>query len=134
MRGTPERGLAAVEIACRLNPRHPPWYNSIRARLLFQLGDYGRAAALLENRMWDEPARHVRDLGWRVAAYAHDGRLDEAARWGDELVREIGSHWQGDPEAGASDYMDWVVWFSLLEQAADRERLREGLHLAGPPA
>jgi hypothetical protein len=125
--------MAAVEIACRLNPRHPPWYNVYRARLLFQLGNYSEAAALLENRMWDVPARHLRDLGWRVAAYAYDGRLGEAAHWGEELVREIASHWQGDPGAGASGYMDWVVWSSLLEREADRERLREGLRLAGLP-
>jgi tetratricopeptide (TPR) repeat protein len=134
MRGKPERGLAAVEIACRLNPRHPPWYNSSRARLLFQLGSYGEAAALLEGRMWGEAARDLRDLGWRVAACAHAGRLDEAARLGEQLEREIASHWQGDSGASASAYVDWVVWFSLLEHAADEERLRAGLRLAGLPA
>ena len=134
MRGKPERGLAAVEIAFRLNPRHPPWYNATRARLLFQLGDYGRAAALLEKRMWDDHARHLRDLGWRVAACANDGRVDEAARWGEELAREIASNWQGDPGAAASAHIDWIIWFSVLEQSADRERLRAGLRLAGLPA
>jgi adenylate cyclase len=133
-RGKPERGLAAVEIACRVNPRHPPWYNSVRARLLFQLGNYGGAAALLETRMWDEPARHLRDRGWRAAACAHAGRLDEAARCGEEFVREIASHWQGEPAAGIPAFIDWLVWFSLLEQAADREHLRAGLRLAGLPA
>ena len=88
-RSRPERGLAAVEIACRLNPRHPPWYNSVRARLLFQLGNYGGAAALLASRMWDEPARHLRDLGWRVAACAHAGRLEEAAHWGESSCERL---------------------------------------------
>ena len=134
VRGKPERGLAAVEIACRLNPRHPPWYNFNRARLLFQLADYGGAAALFEHRAWDAPARHLRDVGWRVAAYAHEGRLDEAVRLGEELVREIASHWQGDSGASASAYMDWVVWTSVLEQSKDIERLRAGLRLAGLPA
>ncbi|BCH23538.1 adenylate class-3/4/guanylyl cyclase [Mesorhizobium sp. L-8-3] len=134
MRGKPERGLAAVEIARRLNPRYPPWYNSSRAHLLFQRGDYDDAAALLETRMWDDPARYLRDLGWRVAANAHAGHLDQAARRGEELVREIGSHWQGDPRASASAYVDWVVWFSVLEQASDEEHLRAGLRLAGLPA
>jgi tetratricopeptide (TPR) repeat protein len=133
-RGKPERGLAAVELACRLNPRHPRWYNSSRARLLFQLGDYSQAAALLDSRMWDEPARYLRDLGWHVAAHAHAGSLDEAARRAEELVREIASNWRGDPGAAASAYMDWIVWFSLLERSADSERLRAGLRLAGLPA
>jgi hypothetical protein len=30
--------------------------------------------------------------------------------------------------------MEWIVWSSLLQQAADMERLREGLRLAGLPA
>src|SRR5262249_12905847 len=130
MRGRPERGLPAVEIACRLNPRHPPWYNVFRARLLFQLGNYSGAAALLENRIWDVPARHLRDLGWRVPAYAHHRRLRQANRWAGELA----AHGGGDRGAGAPAYIDWIVWASLLEQAADRERLRAGLRLAGLPA
>lgn len=133
-RGRPERGLAAVEIACRLNPRHPRWYNASRARLLFQRGDYDQAAALFESKMWDEPARYLRDLGWRVAACAHAGQLDKATRWGEEFVREMTCHWQGDPGAGVSAYIEWLVWFSLLEHAPDVERLRAGLRLAGLPA
>jgi hypothetical protein len=69
-------------------------------------------------------------MGWRVAAYGHLGRLEEAARWREELVREIASHWRGDPAAGPSEYMDWIVWSSLLEHDADMERLRAGLRLA----
>jgi TolB-like protein/class 3 adenylate cyclase len=134
VRGKPERGLAAAEMAYRLNPRHPVWYDMYLARLHFQLEHFGVAAALLEKRLWDIPARNLRDMGWRVSAYAHQGRLDEAALCGDELVREIASHWRGDPAAGPSDYMDWIVWASLLQQPADIERLRKGLRLAGLPA
>ena len=130
--GKPERGMAAAETAYRLNPRHPLWYDRLLAHLHFQLGHYGKAAALLERPAFDIPV-HLRDMGWRVAAYAHQGRLDEAALCGQELVREIASHWRGDPGAGPSDYMDWIVWASLLKQPAD-ERLREGLRLAGLPA
>ena len=132
--GKPARGMTAAETAYRLNPRHPLWYDAFLARLHFQLGHYGEAATLLEKRIFDLPARHLRNMGWRVAAYAHQGRLDEAALGGEELVREIASHWRGDPGAGPSDYMDWIVWASLLQHAADMERLREGLRLAGLPA
>jgi adenylate cyclase len=134
MRGRPERGIAAVEMAYRLNPRHPLWYNSFLARLRFQLGQYAEAAILLEKPMWDAPARHLRDMGWRLAAYGYLGREQEAARCGDEFVREIALHWRGDPAAGPSAYVDWVVWASLLEHEADVERLRAGLRLAGLPA
>jgi tetratricopeptide (TPR) repeat protein len=131
VRGKPERGMAAAALAYRLNPRHPLWYDSNLGRLHFLLGHFGEAVALLEWRKWDAPARNLRDMGWRVAAYGHLGRLEEAARWGEELVREIASHWRGDPAAGPSEYMDWIVWSSLLEHDADMERLRAGLRLAG---
>ena len=132
--GKPERGMAAAELALRLNPRHSLWYDMFLARLHFQLGHYGKASALLEKRISDSPARHLRDTGWRLAAYAHQGRVEEAALCGEELIREIASHWRGDPRAGPSDYIDWVVWSSLLQHAADNERLRAGLRLAGLPA
>jgi tetratricopeptide (TPR) repeat protein len=134
IRGRPEYGIAAAETGCRLNPRHPPWYNSFIAQMHFQLGHYDETSRLLEKRMWNVPARHLHDLGWRVAAYGHQGRLTEASGLGEELIREIGSHWRGDPSAKPSDYMDWIVWYSLLERSADRERLRTGLRLAGLPA
>jgi len=134
VRGKPERGMPAAEIAYRLNPRHPFWYDMFVARLHFQLGNYAEAAGLFERRTGDVPARYLRDLGWRVAAYAHLGRLDQAASCGEELIRTIASHWRGDPDAGPSDYMNWVVWASLLEKVADMERLRAGLRLAGLPA
>jgi tetratricopeptide (TPR) repeat protein len=134
MTGKPERGIPAAELSYRLNPRHPLWYDMFHARLHFLLGHYAYAAALLEKRMWDVPARNLRDLGWRVAAYGHLGRLDEATRCGEELVHGIAAHWRGDPRASPSEYMEWIVWSSLLQQAADMERLREGLRLAGLPA
>jgi TolB-like protein/Tfp pilus assembly protein PilF len=134
MRGKRDQGVAAAEMAYRLNPRHPSWYDMILGRLHFQKGQYDKAASLLERVSSDAPARALRDLGWRVAAYGHLGLTAEAARWGDELVRGMGSHWKGNPDAGPADYMDWVVWSSLLEQPEDQECLRAGLRLAGLPA
>src|SRR5262245_13062256 len=46
--GRPEQGLTAAEIAFQPNPRHPGWYESFLARLLFQLRHYAEAAPLLE--------------------------------------------------------------------------------------
>jgi Flp pilus assembly protein TadD len=131
--GKPERGMAAAEMAYRLNPRHPLWYDGILARLHFQLGRYGEAAALLEKRIFDSQARHLRVMGWRAAAYAHQGRLKEATSCGEELVRGIASRLRRDPRAGPSEYMEWIVWTALHQHAADTERLRAGLRLAGLP-
>jgi adenylate cyclase len=134
MRGRPERGIPPAEMAYRLNPQHPPWYNMVLGRLRFQLGDYSEAATLLERVVTDAPARHLRNMGWRVAADAHLGRVSEAVRLGEELVSGIASHWHGDPAAGPSEYMDWIVWSSLLERTADVDGLRAGLRSAGLPA
>src|SRR5215212_6911416 len=94
VRGKAERGMPAVEIAYRLNPRHPFWYDMFVARLHFQLGNYAEAAGLFERRTGDVPARYLRDLGWRVSTYSHLGRLDQAASCGEELIRTIASHWR----------------------------------------
>jgi tetratricopeptide (TPR) repeat protein len=133
MTGKPERGMAAAEMAYRLNPCHPSWYDMILGRLSFQMREYDKAATLLERVRSDAPVRALRELGWRVAAYGHLGSTAEAAKWGEELVRGIRSHWQGQPDAGPTDYMEWVVWTSLLEQTEDQEHLRAGLRLAGLP-
>jgi adenylate cyclase len=134
MRGKPERGMAAAALAYRLNPQHPLWYDMFLGRLHFLLGNFTEAAALFEKPMWDAPARNLRDMGWRVSAYAHQGRVDAAALYGEQLIQEIASHWRGNSAAGPSDYVDWIVWSSLLQQSADMERLRAGLRLAGLPA
>ena len=46
--GFPEKGLPAAQLAKRLNPRHPEWYNDYLARILFLLGDYKESVGLLE--------------------------------------------------------------------------------------
>jgi TolB-like protein/Flp pilus assembly protein TadD len=131
--GKAGRGFVAAETAYRLNPRYPPWYDWNLARLYFQLGHYDKAGTLLEKRIFDAPSRNLRAMGWRVAAYAHQGRLEEATRCGEERVQGIASLWRGDPGTGPSDYVDWIVWTATLQHAADRERLRAGLRLAVLP-
>ncbi len=78
--GNPEQALPAVEIAFRLNPRYPSWYSFYLSRILFQLGRFGEVASLLEQRIFDAPARHGREMGWRAAACAYVNRADEAQR------------------------------------------------------
>ncbi|KAB0266281.1 adenylate/guanylate cyclase domain-containing protein [Microvirga brassicacearum] len=132
--GKPERSLCAAEIAFRLNPRHPYWYNYYFSRILFLLGRYSEVATLLERRTIDAPARHPRDMAWRAAACGHLGRIEEAQRCAEIFVQSVRSYWRGDPAAGPSEYVDWVVDVSYLRRDEDVERLREGLRLAGLPA
>ena len=50
--GRPERALLAAEIAFRLNPCHPGWYNYYRSHILFQLRRDQEAADLLNGSRW----------------------------------------------------------------------------------
>jgi adenylate cyclase len=132
--GRPEQALAAAELAIRLNPQYPPWYNYYVSRILFQLGRYQEAVVLLERRTFDTPERHPRDMAWRAAAYSHLGRIEEARRCGAVFLRAVSSLWHGDPAAGPAEYVDWLIDVSYLRRQKDIEDLREGLRLAGLPA
>jgi len=132
--GRPEQAWPAAEIALRLNPCHPSWYNYYRSHILFQLGRDQEAASLLEQRTMDAPARHPRDMAWRAAAYAHLGRIDEARDCATTFATSVRGYWRGDPEAGSKEYVDWLVDISYLRREADTDRLREGLRRAGLPA
>jgi TolB-like protein/class 3 adenylate cyclase/Tfp pilus assembly protein PilF len=132
--GKPERALPAAEIAFRLNPRHPNWYNYYLSRILFQLGRYGEVATLLEQRTLEASARHPRNMAWRAAALGHLGRMEEARRCAETFVQSVRSYWRGDPSAGPSEYVNWLVEVSYLRREQDVVRLREGLRRAGLPA
>ena len=42
--------------------------------------------------------------------------------------------WHGNPAAGPTEYVDWLVERSYLRRTEDAAHLREGLRLAGLPA
>ncbi|HEX2134939.1 MAG TPA: adenylate/guanylate cyclase domain-containing protein [Microvirga sp.] len=132
--GRPGRGLPAAEMAYRLNPRHPPWYNYYLSRLLFHLRRYDEAAALLKQRTFDAPTWHPRDVALRAAACAYLGRLEEAQRCADWFLEGVSKVWRGDASAGPAEYVDWLVDVAYLQRAEDEAHLREGLRRAGLPA
>ena len=133
--GRPEQGLTAAQIAFQLNPRHPDWYGSFLGRLLFLLGRYPEAAPLLEQQNFPHaPLRQLRDVAWRSATYGHLGRIEEARRCGEMFLQSANSLWHGDPGAGPTEYVDWLVDVSFLQRKADIDNLRSGLRLAGLPA
>lgn len=132
--GQPELGLPAAELAKRLNPRHPRWYDDYLARILFLLGHYEEAAGTLRQKTSAEPEDHPRDMGWRTAACGHLGRNEEARQCADWFVQAVGKYWRGDPAAGPREYVDWFVDASCLKRPEDEERLCAGLRAAGLPA
>jgi TolB-like protein/class 3 adenylate cyclase len=132
--GNPAKGLAAAELAQRLNPRYPHWYSYYQARMLFFLRRYEDVVAQLQYRMTGEPTLHRRDMLLLSAAFGLLGRAEPAqqcARWFLEGVRNV---WRGDADAGPSEYVDWFVDTSYLRRPKDEALLREGLQLAGLPA
>lgn len=131
--GHPEMGLPAAELAKRLNPRYPRWYDDYVARILFLLGRYEEAEAMLRRKTSGAPEEHPRDMGWRTAACGHLGWEDEARRCAGWFVRAVGRYWRGDP-AGPREYVDWFIDVTSLKRVEDEERLRDGLRAAGLPA
>jgi adenylate cyclase len=132
--GRAERGLAAAELAFRLNPRHPQWYGGFLSRILFLLGRYEETVNRLEFRMRDTPAQHRRDMAWLAAAYGLLGRSDLAKQCAAWLVEGLGQAWRGDPNAGPREYVDWMVDNLYLRRPEDEDLVREGLRRAGLPA
>jgi adenylate cyclase len=98
--GRAERGLAAAELAFRLNPRHPQWYGEFLSRILFLLRRYEETVNRLEFRMRDAPTQHRRDMTWLAAAYGMIGRSDLAKQCAAWLAEGLGQAWRGDPNAG----------------------------------
>ncbi len=120
LRGRPEEALNCLEAAVRLNPLHPPWYNSSFGIALYSLRRFAEAAQAL---------KRIPDPGtWsraRVAAcYAQLDRSAEAQAAVAEVLRL-------QPDFSTAEYMRKSV---LLERVEDRELLSEGLIKAGFPA
>jgi adenylate cyclase len=131
--GRAERGLPAAELAMRLNPRHPRWYEYFLSRILFLARRHEEAVTILERITAEAPLRHPRDLAWRAAACGHLGRTEEAQRCAGFFLEAIRKAWRGNPAAGPAEYVDWLVDISCLRRPEDEAHLREGLRLAGLP-
>jgi adenylate cyclase len=127
-------GLEGAEIAFRLNPRHPIWYNNYLSRIVFLLERYDEVDRLLRHKTAVAPALHPRDTGWRAAALGHLGRADEARACAEAFVDGVRARWRGEAGAGPREFVDWLVDISCLRRAEDAARLRRGLELAGLPA
>jgi TolB-like protein/tetratricopeptide (TPR) repeat protein len=118
-RGRAEEALAWMNKAARLNPLYPNWYNMLLAIGYFQNGQYDEAARAF---------RHIPHPGaWtraRLAAcYSHAGRMDEALRETNAILRS-------QPTFSVDEFIRRAIVF---ERESDRSTLREGLLKAGLP-
>jgi adenylate cyclase len=132
--GEAARGMEGAEVAFRLNPRHPIWYNNYLSRIVFLLERYDEVDRLLRHKTTVAPALHPRDTAWRAAALGHLGRADEARACAEAFVEAVRGRWRGEVGAGPREFVDWLVDVSCLRRAEDAARLRRGLELAGLPA
>ena len=118
----------------RLNPRYPRWYDDYVARILFLLGRYEEAAAMLRRKTCVAPARTPAGHGAggppRAAIWG-GRRRPAAARAGLSGGREVLARRSG---GGPREYVDWFVDVTSLKRVEDEERLRDGLRAAGLPA
>lgn len=108
----PDRFLDAESFAPFMTGRYQEYLN-----LTAQLRD-----PVAENSAWD------------AAAYAYLGDRDAADSKVEEFLREFAAAWAGDPAAGPADYVHWITQVSNpFAREQDRQRLVEGLRLAGLP-
>jgi len=97
--GEPEHGLPAAELAMRLNPRYPRYYEHYLSRILFLARRHVEAAAVLDRITREAALDHPRDLAWRAAAHGHLGHMDEAQRCAGLFLDAVRRAWRGDPAA-----------------------------------
>ncbi|WP_050577469.1 winged helix-turn-helix domain-containing tetratricopeptide repeat protein [Sinorhizobium arboris] len=122
--GRSREAVAHIRTAMRLEPHSPPYFFFVLGLAQFSNGDYAEASTSLEKVIGLSPDAEC--LLLLAAAYAHLGRLEDAAaalsRFNDSRLR------RGDVAITIASMPSFD--YSTF---ADRERLKEGLALAGVP-
>jgi len=126
-----DSAIEAADYALRVNPFSADYYLDAKGMPYFLMGRHREAA-----RLWGQIAAVTPDcVVWYAANYAYLGDEQRAHRKAEDFLRSFGAIWQGNPTAGPRDYVRWVIEVSNpLARDEDRQRLIEGLRLAGLPA
>ena len=117
--GRPQEGLERIKKAIQLNPHHPYNYPFHLGQAYFILGRYQEAIEALEQGLESNPSSE-RMRVWLAAAYAQDGREDDA-KWEAEQVLTLNPDFSLHRIQQAFPFKD----------PADIERLLAGLRIAG---
>jgi class 3 adenylate cyclase/tetratricopeptide (TPR) repeat protein len=125
--GDAQKGIESAQLAIRLNPLHPDWYLNDYGVVLFFARRYEEMLSVFD--VISELFPHT--PGWRAAAYAHLGRMDEARRRAAQFERNIAAIWSGAPDATVTDYGRWFMRCIPLAHPREQETMREGLRKAG---
>ena len=81
--GKPERAAELADLAVRLNPNYPDWYNSGLLPVYFYTGQLDRAVAVTQSRLVPDMWDHV----YRPLVYAELGRKADAATAAADLLQ-----------------------------------------------
>jgi adenylate cyclase len=117
--GRAQEGLERIKKAIQLNPHHPYNYPFHLGQAYFILGRYQEAIEALEQGLESNPSSE-RMRVWLAAAYAQDGREDDA-KWEAEQVLTLNPDFSLHRIRQAFPFKD----------PADIERLLAGLRIAG---
>ena len=127
--GEPEAALEPITKAQRLDPYNLSYHSFLRALAAFGQGKFKDAVLLLEKALELGPDEWSLESGWRlysplytllVASYAYLERHEDAER----VLAEIKTKW-----SNANVATEMYYW--LYKKQEDRDRLEEGLLLAG---
>jgi len=126
-----EAAVKAAEQGLRMNPYNPDFYLDAIATSHFFRGRY--KDCLRYDAQIDD--QHPEWMAWNAACHAYLGHREAAEREAAAFADGYREIWAGDPAAGPADYVRWILDVSNpFTRDEDRERLAEGLRLAGLPA
>ena len=115
----------ALELAPFASPMHWCYQSTIR----FLCGDYAASVAAADRA--GSAINYF--LGWRAAALARAGRLQEAKAEGRRFLSVIRGAWCGATEPTDEAIAQWLLHCFPFRRPEGRECLRRGLELAGVP-
>ncbi len=123
-----EAASKAAEQGLRVNPYSPDIYLDVLATVHFLRGNYQECL----NHDAQIASGYPEGPAWRAACHGHLGNHAAAKREAAAFVRAYQDVWAGDPKAGPADYVRWILDVNNpFARDEDRERLAEGLRLAG---
>ncbi|HTO65360.1 MAG TPA: hypothetical protein VMM15_29385 [Bradyrhizobium sp.] len=125
--GEPEAAVETVKLAMRLNPHRPDWYDGHLACANFMARRYDDAleADAGSRDIWPEYS------AWMAALLAQAGRRDEARSRAAAFVANVRRIWVGDPAAGPSHYVRWMMNWNPFRRTSDADHVLAGLRKAG---
>lgn len=121
--GEPRKALEFIDHAMRLNPHYPPFYLWILGMAKFGINEYEGAVEFFERAHKRSPHMLWEEL---AAAYAHAGRLEEAAR----ALHDLRA-WRQKHQPAYPVTLRWVLNGYPFKNPVDAQRLADGLRKAG---